>query len=70
MNQPATLDTASGQQILGLLDELSDEGVTIVVITHDVTVTSRTRRPAWRSVTASSATPPPRPRQTPDHRQP
>jgi putative ABC transport system ATP-binding protein len=32
------LDTRSGDQIIGLLRELNDEGTTIVVITHDVEV--------------------------------
>jgi putative ABC transport system ATP-binding protein len=32
------LDTRSGDQIIGLLRELNDEGTTIVVITHDLEV--------------------------------
>ncbi|HWL41544.1 MAG TPA: ABC transporter ATP-binding protein [Ilumatobacter sp.] len=38
------LDTRSGGQVLDLLDELSAEGLTIVVITHDPAVAARTRR--------------------------
>jgi putative ABC transport system ATP-binding protein len=32
------LDTRSGDQIIGLLRELNEEGTTIVVITHDLEV--------------------------------
>lgn len=38
------LDTHSGGQVLDLLDELSADGLTIVVITHDPTVAARTGR--------------------------
>jgi putative ABC transport system ATP-binding protein len=38
------LDTRSGGQVLDLLDELSNDGLTIVVITHDADVGQRTRR--------------------------
>ena len=38
------LDTRSGGQVLDLLDELSRDGLTIVVITHDLEVGQRTRR--------------------------
>ncbi len=38
------LDTTSGRQILDLLDHLHDQGVTVVVVTHDPTVASRADR--------------------------
>ncbi|HEY3923181.1 MAG TPA: ABC transporter ATP-binding protein, partial [Acidothermaceae bacterium] len=38
------LDTATGQAILGLLEDLHDAGTTIVVITHDRDIASRMPR--------------------------
>jgi len=38
------LDTTSGRQILDLLDRMNDEGVTLVVVTHDPTVAQRADR--------------------------
>ena len=38
------LDSASTQNVLGLLDELHADGFTIVVITHDLTVADRAGR--------------------------
>ena len=38
------LDTTSGRQILDLLDRLNDQGVTVVVVTHDPSVASRAER--------------------------
>jgi putative ABC transport system ATP-binding protein len=38
------LDTASGKQILDLLDRMNDEGVTLVVVTHDPGVARRADR--------------------------
>jgi len=38
------LDSATGQAILGLLEELHDEGATIVVVTHDRDIASRMPR--------------------------
>lgn len=38
------LDSHSGRQVLDLLEELSSEGMTIVVITHDSEVGQRTQR--------------------------
>ncbi len=38
------LDTHSGSQVLDLLDELSDDGLTIIIITHDPSVGARSRR--------------------------
>jgi len=38
------LDTASGRQILDLLDHMNDTGVTLVVVTHDPNVAQRADR--------------------------
>ena len=38
------LDTASGRQILDLLDRLNGEGLTLVVVTHDPSVAARADR--------------------------
>ncbi|HEX9944800.1 MAG TPA: ABC transporter ATP-binding protein [Thermoanaerobaculia bacterium] len=38
------LDTASGRQILDLLDGMNDEGITLVVVTHDPSVARRADR--------------------------
>ena len=38
------LDTATGEQVLELIDELHDEGLTVVVITHDPEVGQRAQR--------------------------
>lgn len=38
------LDTTTAQQILGLLDELHADGITLIVITHDPEVAARARR--------------------------
>jgi putative ABC transport system ATP-binding protein len=38
------LDTASGRQVLDLLDRLHDEGITLVVVTHDPGVARRADR--------------------------
>lgn len=38
------LDTATGDDVLQLMDELHDEGKTLVVVTHDSDVASRSRR--------------------------
>jgi len=38
------LDTASGAQVLDLLDRLHDEGITLVVVTHDPGVARRAER--------------------------
>jgi putative ABC transport system ATP-binding protein len=38
------LDTASGQQVLDLLDEMNEKGLTLVVVTHDPDVARRADR--------------------------
>lgn len=38
------LDTASGEQIMGLFQELSDSGVTIVMITHEPSIAEHAQR--------------------------
>jgi putative ABC transport system ATP-binding protein len=38
------LDTASGRQILDLLDRMNEEGMTLVVVTHDPSVARRAGR--------------------------
>ena len=38
------LDTASGRQILDLLDHMNEQGTTLVVVTHDPTVAQRADR--------------------------
>jgi putative ABC transport system ATP-binding protein len=38
------LDTASGRQILDLLDRMNDDGITLVVVTHDPSVARRADR--------------------------
>jgi putative ABC transport system ATP-binding protein len=40
------LDTTSGNQILDLLDRLVDDGLTVIIITHDPTVAARTHHQA------------------------
>jgi len=38
------LDTKTGEQILTLFDEMSQEGITIITVTHDPTVAQRCKR--------------------------
>ncbi|HCK87607.1 MAG TPA: macrolide ABC transporter ATP-binding protein, partial [Erysipelotrichaceae bacterium] len=38
------LDQASGAQVMKLFEELNEEGVTIIMITHDANVASHARR--------------------------
>ena len=38
------LDTASGEQLMSIFDELHDEGVTIIMITHEQAIANRAAR--------------------------
>ena len=38
------LDTASGQEILNIFDDLNERGITIVFVTHDPEVSERAKR--------------------------
>ena len=38
------LDTTSGQDVMGLFEKLSEQGRTIVLITHDAALARRTKR--------------------------
>jgi putative ABC transport system ATP-binding protein len=38
------LDSKTGQEVLGLFDELHSQGITLIVVTHDMGVASRARR--------------------------
>lgn len=38
------IDTKTGNQIMELLEELNDEGVTVIIVTHEPDVAARTKR--------------------------
>jgi putative ABC transport system ATP-binding protein len=38
------LDSASGAEILGILDELNSKGKTLIIVTHDENIASRAGR--------------------------
>lgn len=44
MNRPARSDSQSGAQIMELFQTLNDEGVTVVMITHDLDVANHAKR--------------------------
>ncbi len=41
------LDTASGEEILGIFDDLNERGITVIFVTHDPEVSERARRIIW-----------------------
>ncbi|MBA4503544.1 ABC transporter ATP-binding protein [Marinobacterium marinum] len=41
------LDSHSGQDVITLLEELNDEGITLVMVTHDARMGQRARRRLW-----------------------
>ncbi|MBV0934131.1 ABC transporter ATP-binding protein [Marinobacterium weihaiense] len=41
------LDSHSGQDVIELLEELNDEGITLVMVTHDPNMGQRARRRLW-----------------------
>ncbi len=41
------LDSHSGQDVIELLEELNDEGITLVMVTHDAHMGRRARRRLW-----------------------
>ena len=38
------LDSKSGEQIMQLFQQLNDEGVTVVMITHDINIATKAKR--------------------------
>jgi len=41
------LDTASGEEILSIFDNLNERGITVIFVTHDPEVTDRAKRVVW-----------------------
>ena len=41
------LDTHTGEEILALFEELNEQGITVIVITHDPDVAARAGRVVW-----------------------
>jgi putative ABC transport system ATP-binding protein len=41
------LDTVTGEEILGIFKQLNEQGITIVVITHDPEVAAQAKRTIW-----------------------
>ena len=41
------LDTASGEEILGIFERLNSEGITVIMVTHDPEVAARAGRKVW-----------------------
>ena len=44
MSLPGALDSKSGQQIMDLFQKLNEEGVTVVMITHDAEIAGFAQR--------------------------
>lgn len=41
------LDTASGEEILGIFEDLNKRGITVIFVTHDPEVSDRAKRIVW-----------------------
>jgi putative ABC transport system ATP-binding protein len=41
------LDTASGNDVLAIFDQLNEQGITVIFVTHDPEVARRARRTVW-----------------------
>ena len=41
------LDTQTGEEILGMFERLNEQGITIIMVTHDPEVAERARRTIW-----------------------
>ncbi len=41
------LDTQTGQEVMGIFESLNDQGITIVMVTHESEVAERTKRTIW-----------------------
>jgi putative ABC transport system ATP-binding protein len=41
------LDTASGEEILDIFEDLNARGITVIFVTHDPEVSGRARRVVW-----------------------
>jgi len=41
------LDTATGEELLGIFDELNARGITLIFVTHDPEVAERAKRTVW-----------------------
>ncbi|MCP4165913.1 MAG: ABC transporter ATP-binding protein [Chloroflexi bacterium] len=41
------LDTQTGKEVMGIFESLNDQGITIVMVTHESEVAERTKRTIW-----------------------
>jgi putative ABC transport system ATP-binding protein len=41
------LDTQSGEEIMGIFESLNQQGITVILVTHDHDVAARARRAIW-----------------------